>query len=723
MLKANAGFDLNHAGERHCAMNTDTLEQAISRYAEQLEKNRDQEIYKWKATKRFLETFDLAAENLGEMIENSFDESNNLLVGSSWFPKGMLKLFADRFPDETRTALKELFDESLDLKQRMTDFEAWAKLTLSASNDVAASRGEGAAKNHFQDTRSMSAYLAFKYPSAHFLYKATMYIFVADALGLSHPGNKFDKVIAYNEMCDEILSYFEEKHPELIEASDALLADELKDADPEHHLLVQDFVYFMYEYDKARYAGDDPSEVNGNALGDAGVEIRHYWLYAPGAAAGMWDEFYDHDIMGLGWSELGDLSSYSTKEDMRLKLIELRGDETSQKNAAHAVWQFTHDLKPGDIVFVKQGRTKILGRGIVAGDYEYDESAGDYPNIRTVNWTHRGEWVNDEMFAMKTLTDVTDYTDFVAKIDAFFQDDSGEISGVKPVVQYPAYNKQSFLDEVYTSEEQYNMLAGVLKTKRNVILQGAPGVGKTFAAKRLAYSMMGMKDAERVMMIQFHQSYSYEDFIEGYRPSAEGFELIKGAFYTFCKRAAEDSERDYFFIIDEINRGNLSKIFGELFMLIENDKRGPKNKLQLLYSRELFYVPNNVYLIGMMNTADRSLAMLDYALRRRFAFFDLKPGFEADGFVRYREGLESSKFNELVACVTRLNGVISEDETLGDGFCIGHSYFCGIKQEEPGESRLSFIVEYELVPMLREYWFDDPGKVREWSEALRRAIR
>ena len=235
--------------------------------------------------------------------------------------------------------------------------------------------------------------------------------------------------------------------------------------------------------------------------------------------------------------------------------------------------------------------------------------------------------------------------------------------------------------------------------------------------------MMGVKDPDRVMMVQFHQSYSYEDFIEGYRPCADGFELAKGSFYTFCKRAADDADNDHFFIIDEINRGNLSKIFGELFMLIENDKRGPKNKLQLLYSRELFYVPSNVYLIGMMNTADRSLAMLDYALRRRFAFFDLKPGFETEGFTAYRESVGSAKLDSLVAAVERLNAAIAEDDTLGEGFCIGHSYFCGLKPEDATDAKLKAIVDYELVPMLREYWFDDPAKVRKWAGELRGAVK
>lgn len=474
--------------------------------------------------------------------------------------------------------------------------------------------------------------------------------------------------------------------------------------------------------EKKTKAKTPDTKVEENSLGDADVETVHYWLYAPGEGAGMWSEFYDKGVMGLGWSDLGDLSVYPSKEDMRRRLVELSGGSTSQKNAAHAVWQFTHDLKPNDVVFAKQGRSKILGRGVVLGDYEYDAAAGKYPNVRNVDWECKGEWSCDEMFAMKTLTDVTDYTDFVAKIEAFFQDERNDADNDELVVEHPAYDKDDFLAEVFMPESRYDSLCGILRAKKNVILQGAPGVGKTFAAKRLAYSMMGVKDPERVMMVQFHQSYSYEDFIEGYRPSSEGFELVKGSFYSFCKRAAEDIENDYFFIIDEINRGNLSKIFGELFMLIESDKRGSKNKLQLLYSHELFYVPSNVFLIGMMNTADRSLAMLDFALRRRFAFFDLKPGFDTDGFIEYRKSLASPKFDELVACVIRLNDDIAADETLGEGFALGHSYFCGLDGGAGIDAKLSSIVEYELIPMLREYWFDDQAKVREWSDVLRRIV-
>ncbi|WP_210136327.1 AAA family ATPase [Staphylococcus sp. GDK8D68P] len=283
----------------------------------------------------------------------------------------------------------------------------------------------------------------------------------------------------------------------------------------------------------------------------------------------------------------------------------------------------------------------------------------------------------------------------------------------------PTYDRKHFLNDVFMEEEHYLKLVNLVRKKKNVILQGAPGVGKTFVAKRLAYSMMGVKDKKRVQMVQFHQNYSYEDFVMGFRPTESGFELRKGTFYNFCKRAESDIENDYFFIIDEINRGNLSKILGELFMLIENDKRG--TELQLLYADEKFSVPSNIYIIGMMNTADRSLAMLDYALRRRFAFYNITTGFLTSGFTAYQEKLDSSKFDSLIQCILNLNSEINSDESLGEGFMIGHSYFSNLSNVTDNE--LENIVDHEIIPLINEYWFDEPDKVDSWSKKLRGAIQ
>ena len=460
---------------------------------------------------------------------------------------------------------------------------------------------------------------------------------------------------------------------------------------------------------------------NIDALADEDVHTVRYWLYAPGEGSCMWDEFYTSGIMAIGWGEIGDLSTFDSKDAMKIKMREVIDESLSYKNAAHATWQFANEMKIGDIVFVKKGMHQIIGRGVVMSDYEYDNTRDDeYKNIRQVDWTHNGEWPHPGQAVMKTLTDITSYTDYVEKLNSLFEDETEE-DAEDVEKTYPPYTKEDFLSEVFMPEEEYDKLSGILRIKKNIILQGAPGVGKTFVAKRIAFSMMGVKDVERVMMVQFHQSYSYEDFIMGFRPSTDGFELKRGAFYNFCKKAEIDGDNDYFFIIDEINRGNLSKIFGELFMLIENDKRGVS--LQLLYSDEKFSVPKNIYIIGMMNTADRSLAMLDYALRRRFAFFEIKPAFTTDGFREYRMSLENEKFDKLIACVESLNNVISNDESLGDGFCIGHSYFCNLLPDTINDQVLSGIVEYELIPLLKEYWFDEPTKVKDWSSNLRSAIK
>ena len=227
--------------------------------------------------------------------------------------------------------------------------------------------------------------------------------------------------------------------------------------------------------------------------------------------------------------------------------------------------------------------------------------------------------------------------------------------------------------------------------------------------------MMGEKDDARVRMIQFHQNYTYEDFVLGYRPKENGFSLEKGIFYHFCEEAEKHGDKDYFFIIDEINRGNLSKIFGELLMLIEKEHRD--EKIMLSYNGELFSVPGNLFIIGMMNTADRSLTMVDYALRRRFSFFPMEPAFDNTGFKSYQRGINSAKLDAVINVVKEMNTAIKNDSTLGKGFCIGHSYFCD-PTECADDEQLRIIVEYDIIPTIEEYWFDNEAELNKWKERL-----
>ena len=477
-------------------------------------------------------------------------------------------------------------------------------------------------------------------------------------------------------------------------------------------------IVFGHIWGRSTNHNNKSNDSETNTLSDKKHKL-HYWMYTVFDDT-SWMECQQKEIMVLGMDDIGDYSQYDSKESLRQELISTYDNSTSRKNQALMAWNFANKLAINDVVFAKRSNT-LVGKGIVTGDYIFDDSRQEYKNIRTVKWLQISEWEHPGKSVAKRLTDITPYTDYIEKRITIFTPDELDDVDTQPEVDYPEYSSADFLSDVYMSEQDYETLVNVLKMKKNIILQGAPGVGKTFTAKRLAYSIIGAKNPDRVQMIQFHQSYSYEDFIEGYRPTENGFTIKKGSFYKFCKLAEDDDENDYFFIIDEINRGNLSKIFGELFMLIEKDKRGIE--LQLLYSDENFSVPPNVYIIGMMNTADRSLAMLDYALRRRFSFFTMKPGFNTIGFQTYQDSLKSDAFKKLISCIKQLNSKIAADISLGEGFCIGHSYFCGLTAKTATVRTLTSIIEYELIPLLKEYWFDEPEKIIDWSDRLRSTVK
>lgn len=296
---------------------------------------------------------------------------------------------------------------------------------------------------------------------------------------------------------------------------------------------------------------------------------------------------------------------------------------------------------------------------------------------------------------------------------------SGEDSPIAPTTKSEPYGDTDFLEEVYVSERDLHTMKRLLDRKKNLILQGAPGTGKTFCARRLAWDIMGEKDDSRICQVQFHQSTSYDDMMAGYRPTeGGGFEAVPGEFLRFCDRAARDPGRPWFFIIDEINRANISKVFGELLMLIEAGHRGETLRLPLL-DRNVS-VPDNLYLIGMMNTADRGLALIDYALRRRFAFFEMEPAFDNG---RFREAIEDSGNSKLLALAQKvgaLNAAIADDPSLGSGFRIGHSLF--LLGDAVSDDDVRDVVEYELAPLLHEYWFDAPDMAGSKIDDLRSVL-
>lgn len=446
---------------------------------------------------------------------------------------------------------------------------------------------------------------------------------------------------------------------------------------------------------------------------DPGARI---WLIGSGHLDDIWPKMRDEKLIAIGRG-IGDLNQYDSQESMKQALIPLDWTSDNPTNDAKACWQFANEIRVGDKVIVKSGRTGVVALGTLQSDYRYDES-GPYEYIRDVTWDWLGEAeLQDMKMVLKALTEVTENHALLEAVDQATGKAPPPPSGPSGT-----FDMEDALRDLFMERSDLDMLRARLERKKNLVLQGPPGTGKTFVAARLARLMTGEVSDERVLRVQFHQSYGYEHFVQGFRPTADGgFEVRRGPFLDFCEQARQDQDNYWVVIIDEINRGNLSRIFGELLMLIEGDKRSEDWAVELAYKRVRFWVPGNVLLIGTMNTADRSLALVDYALRRRFAFSDLRPAFGSSRFRRHLVERTSDEafVDRLVERLRALNKLIVGDDELGHGFAVGHSWFC----EPTGELEAWYddIVDSEILPLLREYWFDRSDAVERAEEILRRA--
>lgn len=648
-----------------------------------------EEKYKWEAVKCFQDNWDIHAADFEGMLSQSLSKTSNLLASTNNFPAGMIIEFAHAAPEKVRAMYMDLFDESKDVFRRIESFKKQSNILLK--------KYKSTAKQHYQHENAITTYLWLRYPDKYYVYKYSEARSVSNKLDSNYKfkkGSYTDNLKSFYDFYNEIRESLK-RDSTLIDLFKSQLTDDCY-PDSELRTLTFDVGFYISRNipkpaaKESNQADSDDMEFTENPK--SSEEHRYWWLNA------------NPKIWSFSNLQTGHVQEYT--------LFNENGNK-------RRVFQNFLDARAGDLVIgyesnpVKQ--VVALAKVSAANDgkkicFEKTESLVNPIDYRT----------------LKECPDLQQMEFFQNPNGTFFKLTKDEYEFIMDMIREEnpltskdmntPYTKKDFLSEVYMSENQYDKLSGVLLNKMNLILQGAPGVGKTFAAKRLAYSLMGEKDDSRIEFIQFHQNYSYEDFVMGYRPSGDSYELKYGIFYQFCKKAENQPDKKFFFIIDEINRGNLSKIFGELLMLIEKDYRG--TKATLAYNGMPFSIPKNLYIIGMMNTADRSLAMIDYALRRRFSFFEMAPAFESKGFKEYQHSLDSRTFDELISEIVKLNGEISRDKSLGNGFCIGHSYFCGKTKETCSSEWMQSVVDYDILPMLSEYWFDDDTRVQHWDNIL-----
>ena len=538
--------------------------------------------------------------------------------------------------------------------------------------------------------------------------------------------------------------------------------------------------------DDERLSEEEISEVRGksevNKFANELAFARNYLVYEgliDGDERGIWKitetgrniEMTDEEasrIFSKWVSKLKDKRDSSSRS-MNYWLVgaswESSGDQT-QRFIEEGIWQNGYDnkytnivnkMQPGDKIAIKTSYTKSKdipfenngetvsvmkikvtgtvidnkndGKNIMVEWDEPEEREWYMFTGRNTIWNitpkdDKDDWAKEELIKFVFDGENQDYQKFIN--DPYWGDRYNLVAENEKDEEFIPYTKTDFLKEVFMDEEKYDVIKNILIRKKNIILQGVPGVGKTFCAKKLFYSIIGKKDDTKIKTIQFHQSYSYEDFIQGFRPNNDGrFELKNGVFYNLVKEAREEYEKaeqenrkaqEYCIIIDEINRGNLSKVFGELMMLIESDKRKKEWSLKLTYSpNEDFYIPKNLYIIGTMNTADRSLTMIDYALRRRFSFITLEPAFKNKKLENYLindEGIDDEFATRITQMYVQLNQFII-DTFKNDNFVIGHSYFVNQLDRDKLESSYNEIVQYEIKPLLEEYFFGEKEKIDE----------
>lgn len=622
---------------------------------------------------------------------------------------GVLKQLASTYPEELKEALQMLFYSKDNLVDRI-------KLFRNLIDTLFRKIDPSLPSHH--DERTIAVYLAFFNPDKYPLYKSSFYMKYCKLLS-RRPAVASEKYQDYINLVDELIEKYIKPDQELLQLYARVKPKEGYE-DKNYYLIAQDLLYRLLDgkqdviekpeadvTTKPESTTPTVAEPPGGMTTPEGPDDEE-----PQGEPNFWWLNADPSIWSISNMDEGDCQTYTSRNKKGNKRRVYKYFEAVQKGDLIIGYESSPVKQIKALMEMKRGLHQRDGNEVI--EFEITEKL----NV-PIHWN---ELQNNP--ALKDCEVFRNNQGSLFKLTEEEFDIIREIIDEKNIAidnqdersRHLPYSFETDPEKPFIPHATFRQIIELLKRKKNIILQGPPGVGKTFIARKIAYEIMGIRNDTSIEMVQFHQSFSYEDFIQGIRPGKHGFELRNGVFYSFCQKAHAHPNRQFFFIIDEINRGNLSKIFGELMMLIEPDKRHKKYELKLTYSEddlERFYIPENLYIIGTMNTADRSLAIVDYALRRRFAFITLEPdfGLPFQSFVRSKN-LSDGLIGHILKSIEKVNNEIQKDINLGSGFRIGHSYFCSFPGNMDESDWYNEVIAFEIKPLLEEIWFDDTDKVK-----------